>query len=178
MRGGGRREGGGRSLLACLAVGGLLGCGSGNERARAGESAATAAQAPAPSRLPRPSGACPQDGRWHVCAVQKRLEMAGLVPVVEDSSAREAPLSATGVRYGLGKSTLTVFVYPDERARAADAARLDTTRFIDPYQPVTLLNEPARIVSANLLAILRSTNEHQRERVADALTAGPPQRAP
>jgi hypothetical protein len=31
------------------------------------------------------------------------------------------------------------------------------------------------IRNANLLAILHSRNDHQRERVSDALTAGPPQ---
>jgi 3-methyladenine DNA glycosylase Mpg len=35
--------------------------------------------------------------------------------------------------------------------------------------------EATLIRSANLLAILRSLNDRQRERVADALTAGPPQ---
>jgi hypothetical protein len=37
--------------------------------------------------------------------------------------------------------------------------------------------EPTLIASENLLAILRSRSDHQRERVSDALTAGPPQRS-
>lgn len=174
----GRREAGGgrRFLIPVVALVAACGGGDGRDGASSVRGGDRTAQSPAAAPLPPPATDCPADGRWHPCSVVKRLEMAGYVPVVEDSAAQEKPLAATGTTYRLGKGTLTVFLYPDSAARVADAAQLDTTRFIGPYQPVTMRNEPARIASANLLAILRTRSDRQRERVGDALTAGPPQK--
>jgi hypothetical protein len=118
---------------------------------------------------------CPADGLWHPCSVRKRFEMAGFVLRDSAGDIREEPLTVEGTRFALGRSTLTLFYYPDARVRAADEARLDTTRYVDAGRTLSLRREATRVSSANLLAILRSTSDHQRERVADLLGAGPPQ---
>ena len=85
------------------------------------------------------------------------------------------PLTRAGTRLLLGSAELDVFIYPDESSRVRDEGRLDRKQFIEAADQPTLRGEPTLIRSANLLAVLRSRNDHQRERVADALTAGPPQ---
>jgi hypothetical protein len=69
-----------------------------------------------------------------------------------------------------------VFLYADRVARERDQGTLDRAQYVDASAPLSMQLEPTLIVSENLLAILRSRSDHQRERVADALTAGPPQR--
>lgn len=119
---------------------------------------------------------CPATGTWQMCAVIERLERAGLAPRREEGLVREAPLSSPGVAITLGRSELRVFLYPDRAARERDQARLDRTKYVSPTQSLSMQAEPTLIASENLLAILRSRSDHQRERVSDALTAGPPQR--
>ena len=118
---------------------------------------------------------CPATGVWQICSVMERLDRAGLAPRRDSAAVREAPLSSTGVAIHLGRSELRVFIYPDRTMRERDQARLDRRRYVAPSEPVGMGAEPTLIVSENLLAILRSRSDHQRERVADALTAGPPQ---
>ena len=107
------------------------------------------------------------------------LDRAGLAPRRDSATGpiRVEPLGVPGERLLLGSSELEVFIYADGAARERDEARLDRSRYIDPAAEPTLRGEATLIHSANLLAILRSRNDHQRERVADALTAGPPQGA-
>jgi hypothetical protein len=119
---------------------------------------------------------CPPTGTWQMCSVIERLERAGLAPRREDGVVREPPLSSPGVAIMLGRSELRVFVYADRAARERDEARLDRTKYVSASDPLSMRAEPTLIASDNLLAILRSRNDHQRERVSDALTAGPPQR--
>jgi hypothetical protein len=85
------------------------------------------------------------------------------------------PLTRPGMRLLLGGSQLDIFIYPTEADRARDEARLDKHQFIEAADEPTLRGEPTLIRNANLLAVLRSRNDHQRERVSDALSAGPPQ---
>jgi len=167
-----------RGLATLLAAALATACGGGDaDSARpspaspAGASVAVAAAPDTGSTGPT----CPADGRWHPCSVIKRLEMSGLVLRDTTEEVAEPPLTVRGTSYMVGNSTLTLFFYPDERARAADQARLDPGRYIDASQPLSMRAEVTRIGSANLLALLRSRNDHQRERVSDALTAGPPQ---
>jgi hypothetical protein len=101
--------------------------------------------------------------------------MSGFVPKAEPGAGREAPLATVGTRYTLGRATLVVFLYQDEATRRADQAKLDTAGYLDPYEPVSMQEQPTLIGNVNLLAILRSRNDHLRERVGDAFTAGPPQ---
>ncbi len=120
--------------------------------------------------------ACPATGVWQLCSVVERLDRAGLAPRQESGRVLEPPLSTAGVAIRLGRSELRVFIYADRAARERDQAKLDAAKYLAASEPVTMQAEPTLIASENLLAILRSRSDHQRERVSDALTAGPPQR--
>jgi hypothetical protein len=118
---------------------------------------------------------CPATGAWQMCSVVERLDRAGLAPRQERGRVLEAPLSSPGVAILLGKSELRIFLYADRAARERDQAKLDPTKYVAASQPLSMQAEPTLIASENLLAILWSRSDHQRERVSDALTAGPPQ---
>lgn len=107
-----------------------------------------------------------------------RLDRAGVAPRATAGEVHEEPLRQSGRLVRLGSAELLVFLYADSSARAADEARLDPKRYIDAYASPTLRGEATLIHSDNLLAILKSRNETQRERVALAITAGPVQPHP
>lgn len=90
----------------------------------------------------------------------------------------DAPLGQPGFLVRLGTSELELFIYPTTAAREADQAKLDKTRFVSADQPQTIQRERTLIANFNLLALLNSTNDDTRQRVSDALMAGPPQPAP
>jgi hypothetical protein len=106
-----------------------------------------------------------------------RLERAGLAPHV-DSTATPAEKSLAGrtlvLKIGL-TSSLELHIYPDSMARVADAKKLDRTQLVLPGAEQTINRERTLIENANLIGLLTSLNGHQRERVSDALLAGPPQ---
>jgi hypothetical protein len=120
---------------------------------------------------------CPATGQWQLCSILERLERAGLAPRQDSGRVTEVPLSSPGVAIQLGRSELRVFVYADRASRERDQAKLDTAKYVSATEPLSMQVEPTLITTENLLAILRSRSDHQRERVADALTAGPPQKA-
>ena len=120
---------------------------------------------------------CPANGQWSECAVFDRLDHAGLAPRRDTSAGviELAPLKQRGTRLLVGNAELDVFIYPDTAHRAQDEAGLDRSKYIEATAEPTLRGEATLIRSMNLLAVLRSRNDHQRERVSDALSAGPPQ---
>jgi hypothetical protein len=118
---------------------------------------------------------CLATGLWSECAVFERLDRAGLAPRRDSAVVSEPPLTARGVLLRVGASELELYFYPDAKSREAEEAKLDRTKYVDYAAPLTIRHEPTLIHSANLIAILHSPNDHQRERVADAITAGPPQ---
>ena len=134
------------------------------------ESAATRS---APEAQVRPE--CPATGQWADCSVFERLDRAGLAPRRDSSDASEPPLTPKGLLYKVGTSDLEVYLYDDAAAREKEDAALDRTKYLEYQAPLTIKREPTLIRSANLIAILHSRNDHQRERVSDAITAGPPQ---
>jgi hypothetical protein len=75
----------------------------------------------------------------------------------------------------VGTNGLAVYLYADSTARRQAAAGLDPARFIAPSAALTMRHEATAIQNDNLLAILYSQRDQQRERVSDALMAGPPQ---
>lgn len=164
-----------RILLAVI----LIGCRSETARvdtsrvtsapSRAGSAAVTATAADSG----RP--ACPATGLWSECAVIERLERAGLAPRRDSVPVSEAPLTGRGFQVLLGRVTLEVYLYRSTSDRRRDVARVDTTRYLGYTEAVSMQQLPTLIQNANLIAILHSRNDHQRERVGDALTAGPPQ---
>ncbi|MBA3673056.1 MAG: hypothetical protein H0W68_13690, partial [Gemmatimonadaceae bacterium] len=107
------------------------------------------------------------------------LSMSGLAPRADSAkitSLDAVPaLGPAPVVYLVGNSGLAVYLFPDSLARARAAAALDHARFIPQSQPLGMTNETTAIQNDNLLALLFSRSEHQRERVSDALTAGAPQ---
>lgn len=105
----------------------------------------------------------------------ERLERAGLAPRVDSSRATEPPLTPAGTLVRIGASELELYIYPDAPSREREEAKLDRSKYLDYTAPVSMRPQPTLIHSANLIAILHSRNDHQRERVADAITAGPPQ---
>lgn len=122
--------------------------------------------------------ACPGTGAWARCSIIERLDRAGLAPRVDSSAApTEPPLTATGQLVRLGNAELELYLYADEGARKRDIRKVDTMRYLPYTDPVSVQQLPTLIQSVNLVAILHSRNDHQRERVGDAITAGPPQPA-
>ena len=104
----------------------------------------------------------------------KRLESTGLAPRVERDTVRLALFSVPGVRVGLGRGELQLFLYADTLQRARDVARLDTIE-------VALRGErghwpmPATlVVSRNIAAVLLTESTLLHDRVHDALAAGLP----
>jgi hypothetical protein len=159
-------------VAACAAL--LVGCGkSGVPAARSDSTTSAHAVAAADSG----KSACPATGRWAECSVLYRLERAGLAPRVDTSATpTEKSLSAHPLVVKIGlTSSLELFLYADSAARIADAKKLDRTQLVLPGAALTINRERTLIETVNLIGLLTSLNEHQRERVSDALLAGPPQ---
>jgi hypothetical protein len=158
-----------RGVVATLLA---VACGKA-EAPRAAESSAPAA----PQASAAAGSACPADGLWAECSVTYRLARAGLAPTTDSSAERsEKGLAGRPMLLKIGLSAhLELYLYADSAARAADAAKLDRASFISGNAPQTIKRERTLIESANLIAFLTSINAHQRERVSDALSAGPPQ---
>jgi hypothetical protein len=121
--------------------------------------------------------ACPDTGVWAQCSVEKRLEDAGFVPQRDGDPVRRAGFAVPGIAYKLGRARLETFVYADAAGAARDLAALDTVRVAPPGERGDWGGPPHLMRSANLIAVLVTLNERQAERVALALTAGPPPRA-
>ena len=110
------------------------------------------------------------------CSVIYRLERAGLAPVRDSSPVTEEPLQFPGVLLKLGaRGEVELYIYESASARERDQARLDARKYVVYPAPMPMQPVPTLITSANLIAILHSRNDHLRERVSDAITAGPPQ---
>ena len=119
--------------------------------------------------------ACASTGHWSACAVRKRLESAGVAPQTAASLPDLPALGATPMLYTVGRSGLAIYLFVDSAARARAVRALDTLKYVGPAKELTMRGETTAIQSDNLLALLFSRSEQQRERVSDALTAGPPQ---
>lgn len=183
----------GRRITAAAAVAalvGLTGCGGG-EGAPGGDARAagtargappeTNATAAAPSSdhlsaaAATDSSPCPATGRWALCSVFERLERAGLVPDSAHESATEPPLRASGTKVTVRRAAMELYVYPTREARERDERLLDRSRYLAADQPPEPRHKPTLVTSENLLVVLDTRNERQRERITLALTAGPPQ---
>jgi hypothetical protein len=164
-------------VAAFAAVAAMSACAGnpGEERAQ-GQATASDTHAVGSSGPVSAKPVCPATGQWQLCSVIERLDRAGLAPRQKPGRVLEAPLSSPGIAILLGKSELRIFLYADRAARERDQAKLDATKYMAASQPLSMQAEPTLIVSENMLAILRSRSDQQRERVSDALTAGPPQK--
>ncbi|HET7190169.1 MAG TPA: hypothetical protein VFI52_18580 [Gemmatimonadaceae bacterium] len=118
---------------------------------------------------------CPGTGHWTSCAVRKRLDAAGVAPQTATELPDLPKFDVAPALYTVGKSGLAIYLFADSSARARAAAALDTLHFIPASKELTMRGETTAIQNDNLLALLFSRMEQQRERVSDALLAGPPQ---
>jgi len=155
-----------------------LACGKAEAPPRAANTQ-PAASTPASSVVAAAPGdpACPQTGLWAECSVLYRLERAGLAPHV-DSTAKPEDKTLTGraLMLKIGRSAqLELHIYADSSARIAAGKTLDRASYVGPTAPQTVKREKTLIESVNMIGLLTSINAHQRERISDALTAGPPQ---
>lgn len=119
--------------------------------------------------------ACPATGHWSSCSVVKRLESAGVAPQTTKSLPDLPALGATPTLFKVGSSGLAIYLFADSIERARATRSLDTNQYVSAAKELTMRGEATSIQNDNLLALLFSRSEQQRERVSDALTAGPPQ---
>ena len=149
----------------------LVACGRRTDKA-----ADTTAVMSAPVSAVQP--VCPNTGSWMPCSVIYRLERGGLAPVRDSAPVTEEPLQFPGILLKLGRGELELYIYESASARERDQTRLDPSKYVVYPAPVPMRPVPTLITSANLIGILHSRNDHLRERVSDAITAGPPQPSP
>ena len=161
-----------RVAEAVLALGGLTACG----RGKAVASDTPVAQQTATAATAGGAPTCQRTGHWSECTVRIRLEQSGLAPQSGSDKIGDLPrLAVKPVVLTLGNAGVAFYLYSDTGSRHAAAASLDTAKFIAQTRPVSMKSETTLIQSDNVLVLLFSKNEHQRERVSDAITAGPPQ---
>ena len=152
-----------------------MACGRSRAPARDSALARTLSSAVATGAAPQ-GPLCPRTGHWGECQLRIRLEQSGLAPAITAEKVGDLPtIGSAPVSFQVGNAGLAVYFFSDSMDRRRAAARLDTTKFIPPSRAVGIHGEATFIQSDNLLALLFTRNEHQRERVADAISAGPPQ---
>ena len=163
-----------RVALASLASIALVACGR-DSGAHPDSAAKTVADAAAPA-TPAAPGSCPRTGHWTECTIRIRLEQSGLAPRVTTEKIGDLPkLPVPPLTSMVGNAGFAAYLFSDTLARHAAAATIDSVAFLPQSKPVGMRGEGTIIQNDNLLVLLFSRNEHQRERVADAITAGPPQ---
>lgn len=149
----------------------LTACGGGDKAPAPARGAAPSRTAAAPAAKP----ACPRTGHWSECQVFARLEQAGVAPRREGTLSDLPALGPAPKVYMIGKTGLAVYLFSDAPARERAARSLDTLHFIAPSAALSMRGEATAIQNDNLLALLYSRNDQQRERVSDAFMAGAPQ---
>jgi hypothetical protein len=141
--------------------------------------AAATAVAAAPVVADAAGQGCQATGQWAECSLVYHLNRAGLAARTDSGAVpQEKELGGQPVMLKIGQiATLELHIYPDSAARIADAAKLNRADFVSGAAPQTMKRERTLIQSVNVIGLLTSINDHQRERVSDAITAGPPQPA-
>ena len=161
------------TFAALMTLGSMTGCGRDKPAA-----AGTAAAPQGATAVATPGGPpmCQRTGHWSECTVRIRLEQSGLAPLPGSDKVGDLPtFPMKPVLLTLGNAGVAIYLFADTLARHGAAVTLDTTKFIPQVRPVGIRSETTVIQNDNVLVLLFSKNEHQRERVADAITAGPPQ---
>jgi hypothetical protein len=174
------------AIVLSLVVAAALACGHNPGHDDAPDSLATATTT-ASERLP-PAGvgaasttatACPPTGLWASCSVQKRLERAGFVlQKLPDSARQPSGFSVRPTSYRLGRATLYVFLYPDQKSLEKDWKELDSATASPRGKPAVWPAPATLIRSANLAVLFITESAEQAERLTLAITAGAPQPAP
>jgi hypothetical protein len=157
-------------VLATLSL--SAGCGKGEAPAPA-SAAASASAGAAVAGTGKPL--CPRTGHWTECLAFARLEQAGVAPRRDSVLDGLPKLGVPPHIYLIGRNGVAVYLFADTLARARAARGLDTLHFIAPSAALTMRGETTVIQNDNLLALLFSRIDQQRERVSDAFMAGAPQ---
>ena len=158
----------------------LLGAACSNENAKSADTASTAAVAPAAGapvpavRQPDQPG-CEHTGRWSECTLERRLKQQGFVVKRVEEDVRRAGFAPKPVVYMLGSSRLEVFFYATESELEKELQQIDTVTAAPRGTTASWPSTPVFIRSANLAAVFLGQNPRQIERLALAITAGPPQ---
>jgi hypothetical protein len=118
---------------------------------------------------------CPVTGLWTECTVLKRLDEAGLVVTKDSAPARDKGIAKPGILLHPAHGQLELFFYGDTAARALAQAGLDRHEYIELADDPTFKNEWTIIRAWNMLGLLRVPSAEERERIWNALMAGPPQ---
>lgn len=109
--------------------------------------------------------------------MRKRLEQAGVAPRDTDAASLGSlpHLGPAPITLEVGTAGLAIYLFADSTARHRAGATLDSAQYVAPGRDLTMTSKGTAIASDNLLALHFSRREQQRERVADAFLAGPPQ---
>lgn len=120
--------------------------------------------------------ACPPTGLWARCSVFKGIERAGLNAHRDlAKDVTEEPLLVPGIQIPIARGDIRIFLYADSQSRKRDQAKLDRTLFVLPHQEPGFQRQRTIVQSANLLVLMNVFTSRNRERIANALMAGPPQ---
>jgi hypothetical protein len=148
------------------ACGGGEGSGS-RQGARSGAVAADGSEKGAnPSSAAAAESAAVARDLWNKAEVVRRLEEAGLVVTDSGKMAHNPSLKLEGEELVVSGGQLEIYVYPNDAARASDAAGLDTTR-----KGLPSIYDPKYIISGNMIAILHTPKDRLAERVRLVLTS-------
>jgi len=122
--------------------------------------------------------ACPRDGLWHACSVERRLAQSGLRPVLEPDSTRPIPgVPGPATHWRLGRQQLWLVLFADSAAARDAMASMDSVRAAPRGDTTVAWPDRATLLrSANAVGVLLGGSDRTVERVTDALLAGPPQR--
>ncbi|HEX6533217.1 MAG TPA: hypothetical protein VF041_01400 [Gemmatimonadaceae bacterium] len=160
--------------LLFVAVAALAACGGdgGHGAGRAPGHAAVATPGPraasgpvaANQRAPATAGT-PHD-EWSPSEVVKRLSEAGLVVTDPHQRAHHEGLGVSGERLQVSGADVEVYLFPDADTRRRAAQAMDTVAHVLPSVYL-----PRYVFSGNLIAIVRTPNDHTAERIETALTA-------
>jgi hypothetical protein len=166
-----------RGQCCSLGLALLAACSSGSKQPPPPEDTAESAQPIVAAPAPAPGDtSCPATGRWARCSAIKAIYRAGLNTHADEAKdVTEAPLSITGFELPLSRGVVRFFVYADSNSRRRDQMKLDSSKFAIPPREPVFGRQRALVPSANLLVLMDVSNSKNRERIANALMAGPPQ---
>jgi hypothetical protein len=163
---------GARVIAAALAIGSGVACGGHDSHRPAADTTGPIVAAPSTGSQTD----CLTDGLWKECSLLYRLERSGF-GIHHDSLAEvhEPGLRVSGKRLLIGRGTVDFFVYADTLSRAREQAKLDPTLFIPPSAQSSILKQRTLIANYNLLVLMDVAGDAYRDRIANAIMAGPPQ---
>jgi hypothetical protein len=120
--------------------------------------------------------ACPRDGLWHTCSIERRLQMSGLRAIPIDTATTIPGLSPPALTWQVGRQQMRAVLFATAAEAEQAVAALDPVKGTPRADPTA--SWPGRVTlvhSANLVALYFGGSDRQVERVVNALSAGAPQ---